>query len=394
MSKKLIKDIDNYLKKKQKGGKILGKGRDGVVVDPPKLCNKTMNPTNKVSKLINISDVTFDELNEYINEYKVGQQFRKIDPIFQHFLPGIDMCKFSSTDLDLSKELKNDIKNSEYKGIGNKIDLLNIVMKKGQDFKSINSLLKSKDLLKSMYYLLLGAKKSIYDLNTCLLDIKYPNLLYSSDDNNKKIYPVFIDFSNDFVINSSNKFDIFLNTFGGVTNYPIWPIELNILYLTQKYSSKVENNIKKKIKNHQIDEILIYIKKLLDEKNGLLKLYEKIMIFQIGLSYKETINLNETNIKITELLNNMTNVDITKRMDINDIIKYIDNIHKFKNNRNKLLINLKVKNNIKQKIVGLFQKKKKKSIQEKGNISVEKSTMSSSENSNYISSKKNLILKN
>ena len=39
--------MPNHTGKKQSGGKILGTGRDGCVVDPPLMCSSSMNKLNK-----------------------------------------------------------------------------------------------------------------------------------------------------------------------------------------------------------------------------------------------------------------------------------------------------------------------------------------------------------
>ena len=100
-------------KKTQKGGTVLGQGRDGCVIDPPIMCSSKMSALNKVSKLINISDITEHAYQEFINEYKSGQIFRKGDPNNYHFLPGIDMCEFDDSNVSLA--LKKDIKTCGYK---------------------------------------------------------------------------------------------------------------------------------------------------------------------------------------------------------------------------------------------------------------------------------------
>ena len=122
--------MSRYSRKKiknQTGGKVLGQGRDGLVVDPPIMCSSKMSALNKVSKLINISNITEHAYQDFINEYKSGHIFRNGDPNNFHFLPGIDMCEFD--DRNASIELKKDLKQGGYKK-GNKITyLLNILMK-------------------------------------------------------------------------------------------------------------------------------------------------------------------------------------------------------------------------------------------------------------------------
>ena len=159
-------------KKIQKGGTILGTGRDGCVIDPPLMCSSKVSSVNKVSKLIDTSSISDEEYDQFVGEYKVGQVFKKVDPYSQHFLPGIEMCDVVEDEISHIKPLMKDVKDCGYKKRNKKTYMLNIVMKKGKDFEKITRKLNKMDVLKSMAYLLNGALHSIYDLNTCLLDVK------------------------------------------------------------------------------------------------------------------------------------------------------------------------------------------------------------------------------
>ena len=360
--KKLLKKLRDYLKKQQKGGTILGKGRDGLVVEPAKLCSSNMIPDNKVSKLIDITEADSYEIENFIKEYKLGGIFRKYDKKNQYFLPGIDLCRITSQDADISQSLFEDIQNGyeDYDYINDKVELLNIVMKKGQDFKKITTTLSNKDLFKSIYYLIGGAHKCVFELNILLCDIKELNLLYSSDDNSKDIYPVFIDFSQDFVIRTIKEFMDFLSRYGRNTNY-IWPDEVNLLSIMMN-----DNNYKKQIlkglKTNNSDysssegkkkfnDIINYIENRISLPKGELFIYEKIMVYLIGMSYRRCLNEKQKNSKsVNKLLNAMTNLNIIERPTFKQVKDYIDKLYKFNNSRESVLIN-------KKSLIGKFVRK-------------------------------------
>ena len=360
--KKLLKKLRDYLKKQQKGGTILGKGRDGLVVEPAKLCSSNMIPDNKVSKLIDITESDAMEIQNYIKEYKLGGIFRKYDKKNQYFLPGIDLCRITNQDADLTQSLYEDIQigYDGYDHLNDQVDLLNIVMKKGQDFKKITKSLSNKDLFKSIYYLIGGAHKCVFDLNILLCDVKEYNLLYSSDDKSKDIYPVFIDFSQDFVIRSIKEFMHFLEGHGKSTNY-IYPDEVNLLsiMLDNTYKKEMLKGLKR---NHNSDyttnegkkkfnDIIDYIENRLALPKGELFIYEKIMVYLIGMSYRRCLNEKQKNSKsVNKLLNAMTNLNIIERPTFKQVKDYIDKLYKFNNSRESVLIN-------KKSLIGKFVRK-------------------------------------
>lgn len=362
----------NKKKKYQKGGKILGSGRDGAVADPPLLCSKQMNAINKVSKMINITNISQNQYNDYINEYKFGQIFRNIDPNNEFFLPGIDMCTFKDTDKGIPTQIKKDIKTAGYKVKGKPTHILNIVMKKGQDFLDITSKLSKENIFKSLAYLLEGAKHMIYNLNVCHFDVKYPNLLYSKDNNDDKIYPVYIDFSADFVIRDLKSFNNFLDGFGSATSYWIWPLEINALYYHLYYNMLSKHKRKKLLdglmNDHDIDlnnkndkllfdNIIKYSKKALKNKHDLLGLYNKIMVYEIGTAFMDSLKKSQlrNDKDIINILSSMMNIDVIYRPYISDVDDML-----------KKYISYTVRNDL---FIDLKKEKSKKDIQKKVNKS-------------------------
>jgi hypothetical protein len=348
---------------KQKGGKVLGQGSYGCVISPPILCSSKINKLNKVSKLINLTNASKAEYDEAINEYKSGEIFKKVDPNNMYFLPGIDLCEITDKDKNITKQNQKDIEKCGFKD-NKQTFLLNILMKKGDDFPKITKELNETNFLKSLAYVLNGANKSIYDLNICLLDIKGDNILYSKDDDSEEIYPVFIDFSDNFVIKSGDEFINFIRDFSPqLPYYPTWGLEISILFLdyfidnyyrnTKKYNKKRQNFYQEIWDYKKIDftvengknmykNILDYINKEIKTKRGFLGFFNKIMIYSIGVSYYESFMKSKikNNKYINDLLLSMMRENIIYRPYINDILSLIKSKIKYKT-REDLLISLK-----------------------------------------------------
>ncbi len=352
--------------KKQSGGKILGIGRDGCVVDPPLMCNSSMSKLNKISKLINVTDVSNSQYQDYVNEYKSGKIFRKYDPNNLHFLPGIDMCNVSESEQGVTKSMKKDIKKCGYKKKGKETYMLNIIMKKGQDFPKITQNLSEKDFLKSLAYILTGAKQCIYEMNILLLDIKGPNLLYSKDDGHDDIYPVFIDFSDDFVIKSKKGFLDFIKAFGrSLPYYDTWPFEILVLFYaefnakndqnTTKNANKINNyfddiqdfrgiDLDSKNGENMMNAVIEYVNNNTKTRKGLYGVYNKIMMYSIGKTYyRAFMNSKIKNNKdIEKILLGLTDEDIHSRFYADDALAAIGKHISWKN-RGQLLITPKSK---------------------------------------------------
>jgi len=353
--------------KKQSGGKILGTGRDGCVVDPPLMCSSTMSKLNKISKLINVTDVSSEQYQDYVNEYESGKIFRKHDPNNLHFLPGIDMCEIKENDKNVTKSMKKDIKDCGYKKRGKQTYMLNIIMKKGADFPKITENLSEKDFLKSLADILTGAKQCIYQMNILLLDIKGGNLLYSKDDGHDDIYPVFIDFSDDFVIKSKKDFLDFIKSFGKsqLPYYDTWSFEILALFYAEftarndvnttkngnminDYFDDIQYNrgidLDSQNGENMMDAVIKYVNDNTKTLNGLYGVYNKMMMYSIGKTYYRAFRNSKIRNKkdIEKILLGLIDEDIHSRFLADDALEAIGKQISWKN-RGQLLITPKSK---------------------------------------------------
>ena len=401
--------IDNFyiiiiynMKILHKGGKIIGKGGFGCVIEPPVLCKSDMDSINKVSKLINISEVSKDDYKEQLVEYDLGNFFRKHDPNFNYFLPGMDLCQINHNFISKNKKLKIDVKKCGFDR-GNKTRLLNIVMKKGHDFEKITKKLNLNQIYKSLSYLINSAIFSIYNLDTLLLDLKFLNLVYSSNKPDF-IHPVFIDFSPTYVVRSEDDFYQFIKKMGYITSYWILPIEINAIFY-KVFKNRISEEdlnifIREFYENHNIDLKLKkdreYIENIanftIDKyKNDLKYIYNKIFVYQIGLSFFDVLRdtkLYKTNPQLRNIIISMITRNIIKRPFLTDITKELKKHINYQNIEDLYIYKPNQMKKIKErkKILKILKNKNIKNI--KKNISNQNNTHQS--NNNIISLKSDI----
>jgi len=369
---KAVIEIVKPRRKTQKGGRVLGSGKDGCVIDPPIMCNSNMKSKNKVSKIMNIDyflndrgkqvKMTKKHIKSLRKEYDFGKIFRDIDPKSHYFLAGMDMCKKSFVIDKISEDLQDDLNRCKYDK-NKTLNAFNIIMKKGIDFKRILRRLKQDDVLKSLVYLLEGMKLLIKN-DILLLDIKGGNLLYSPDEViDKKAYPVFIDFSDDMVMKNKKDFKKWLEYFSyNLGTYSTWGFELYSIFYKNyiKLPKKKKLFSKKPIFNQQYldrfikdvnrdtgknlekdyKEISDYVLKVIDSKAYPI-IYEKIMIYSLGRSFISTYPYYkiENNKVLTDILFPMIDEDIRERPDINKLIKNIKKHISYKKREDLLIKN-------------------------------------------------------
>lgn len=333
----------------KKGGKVLGKGRDGCVIDPAILCSTKSNKdnySNQVSKLIDISGVPEYKIKDFVEEFISGDIFIKFDPNGENFLPGLEMCykKYHQ----LNKDQKKDIKECKYNKSPYGSTYINILLKKGFSFQKTTQKLNNDGFLRSLAYILLGVKTCIHDLNILLLDVKADNLLYSEDKDGK--FPVFIDFSNDFVITDQTRLIQFLNGFNQY--YDTWTLEMMIFFIKMMKARNNKKGIKKimediwryrgvdlnqsankkymkEITNSILKKTLLSQSKSITQKKNVNEFYEKQMCYAIGkiytTEYEQKIKKNPSfkNIKIEYILNNLITEGYHDRFIVDDALYYV-----------------------------------------------------------------------
>lgn len=89
----------------QKGGKILGYGAFGCVLEPNLKCKKR-DKTKYISKISIIEIDNYNDLESIEDEIKISEKVKKIDKKLKHFSPIINYCKL----IDKKKITREDIK--------------------------------------------------------------------------------------------------------------------------------------------------------------------------------------------------------------------------------------------------------------------------------------------
>lgn len=347
-----------------KGGKKLGEGGFGCVVEPYYPCSKKKSKIDVVSKLIVKDDKMIKEI---LDEYKISLKLKKIDPNNNYFLGGIEKC-----DIKFKKLKKEDINSCYILNEKNK-KYINIIMPKGEDFKNIIPNMTPKNVLISLKNLLKGAKL-LNEKGITFLDIKYENLLFvRNSDNKNEIHPVFIDFSKYFVIKNKKEFKKFLKLYKGSV-YQIWPVELLIFLFVMNDKTLKKNyiEIKKHFENMKIIESIVGFKPNVEAyynifkeelKNNYKLTLQRIMIYLIGMSFLDVININDKFLK--KILEIMTDNDFRRRKSVDELIKMINNKLKINSNskidisKDKSLNKMKKKTFRKKNLFNFFRNKKK-----------------------------------
>ena len=379
----------------QIGGRVLGIGADGCVLEPFMKCEKhsiNYEKDNFVSKIIDISDMKKSQYSEFIDEFKLGQKFKKIDPMSLYFLPGDELCIMDKN--KLTKEQKDDIVSCKLKYLSKLKEekkynkFINITMPRGYSPMDIFPKLNRIEMFQSLLHLVIGASRMIYENNMCMMDIKPDNILYKITKDIKGInlylHPVFIDFSSRFVIETPEKFEKFLEWSSRMSYYPILPPEILIYSIVQNFVNKNETSKFKKFQNEMYKYHGFTVSNKHDLKYGVgiynfinktprdkyYMLYDKFLVYQIGLVFKyllQDMKKDHTMIMFDYVVDLMTSQSMFERPSLDEVIELI-----FQKNKNKklksseikltenIIDKLKLKDNMKVYVEKLSNKKYKK----------------------------------
>ena len=299
--KKLKSGLCQIIKTKtKKGGKVIGKGSFGCVVEPAIRCNQDSNIENKVSKIgLNPQDNNQDEIN-------IGKNLKIIDPNKNFFIYVEEDCKIQKQEIDNTDFEKCKFKDYDF--------YHNVIMEKAHnDLEKFNQNHELNDtavasiilkLLKCME-ILLQNKYTYYDLkmlNVVVVKRKRGLLTTLLSHNNYEVY--LIDFGSDFMPENWKEYDEKITKHN--TMY-IWPSEV---YLQMKKWEKFLNND-------------INMKKFIKEsrKGNILEFSNKIMVYMIGEMFINSSQLRRT--KIYDIIVKMINKEPYERPNINQVRKLI-----------------------------------------------------------------------
>jgi serine/threonine protein kinase len=362
-----------YTKKKQTGGKKIGKGGVSCVIKPAISCNKTKKtPPNYISKIM--------KKHSFSNNYnKVNKKLKQIDikqKYYRYFLEKCVLTKANITNREykdikiINKVLEND--NNILSNLNNLEDL-QCKIEKNKSYINIIEKYAGDSLYKILQFKTLNINNNLNEIITNLLEglnLLHKNNIVHRDikiDNitiNKKFKATYIDFNNSFIISDINKISVIGNYSYNISlDYLIF-FYLYVLITKKNYkfnkkliniiskicNKKIKNSIKtlsninisftslisfntKKIKNININNnyninleklIKIVYKKFITLNNPLdyfkKKLVFKNDVYGLGIVFKiinnKLIN-GKNNIDITKfnkLLEGMTNINPNKRL--------------------------------------------------------------------------------
>jgi hypothetical protein len=191
--KKISKNKPKKLSKNNSNKhQVIKEVSEGCIINPNLTCSKKFDKKKYVSKLIDLSRFSKHEVNHIEIGIQINNYIKKFDPNHKFFLTLDDNCTIKNLDKSYNKifdKCKIDKKNN----------VLNMVYKKGIDFKKNIKDLSNKDITKVLYYLVKGLSLSFKKINIMIFDINEKNLLFMKDEKTNKYYPVFIDFKPEHV---------------------------------------------------------------------------------------------------------------------------------------------------------------------------------------------------
>jgi hypothetical protein len=306
--KKLKSGLCQIIKSKvKKGGKVLGRGSFGCVIEPAIRCNSDSNIKNKVSKIgLNSQDNNQDEID-------IGKNLKEIDPNNKFFIYVEEDCKIQKQDINSTDFEKCKFGDYDFYN--------NVIMEQGYfDLEKFNQNYELNDtsvasiilkLLKCME-ILLQNKYTYYDLKMLNIVVKQKKKLLTSlsSYNNYEVY--LIDFGSDFMPKTWGEYDEKITKHNTIY---LWPQE--VFLQMEKWQKFLNKNIsmQKFFKESRKDNIFVFS--------------NKIMVYMIGKMFNESKRLIQQlkKTKIFDIITKMTEQNPWERPNIDQARKLILEIY-------------------------------------------------------------------
>jgi hypothetical protein len=324
-SKKIPKNKSKKIPKNKH--EVIGQGSFGCVIDPIINCSKKFDKNKYVSKLVDIRSLSKKDVSFIKKEVSLNKYIKNYDPNHKFLLTLDDNCTIKDLDKSYYKifnkcgiQKKNNV-------------ILNMIYKKGVDFVKNIKNLTNKNITKVLYYLVEGLSFSLKKMNIILFDIHEGNLLFMKDEKTNKYYPVFIDFTPNYVYKNTphSVYEYFYNYyeyFVDMDDYSIETILFDVFtyYFTKKEGTKSQLSSISYFHNEKYDNEVyssIYNKyyKIITQKIGPKKkstFIEKILLFRLGYCFRFNKNFMKN-----KFLKMLYQIDITSLPDIDTLSKLL-----------------------------------------------------------------------
>jgi hypothetical protein len=291
--------------------KLIGSGAYGYVIEP------AIDDLKKVCKIIDITCVTKSQFKLYKSEIHLCKKLKLLDPHNETFLIPDTFEMYDETDetikkrISIDKTFENILKHMH--NFYPTFEFLSFTMERGEQFGKILSLaVDYNQIISILHYLLISIKKIVYEYQMCLMDIRPENILFLKNKYGD-YYPVFIDFTRQFVIDDKNTFGNFfyyVNNFI-IENNEYWPNDLlfyKLFYLGRSHKKNQYQELFRHLSHNYKDiDILEEIKKYKVLYTNAQYFHETIMIYSLG---KVFLNM----IKNKKLMHNKFLKNIFKKM--------------------------------------------------------------------------------
>ena len=295
--KKLKSGLSQIVKvkkpRKRKGGRVLGKGSYGCVIEPAIPCSTSNKLSNKVSK------IGLDPTEDNSDEVRMGNFLKGIDPKKKYFIYVEEACQIPKSAI-----IKEDFKTCKFE-VSEDDTYANILMDKGnmdlEKFKyevDLDDASVSRIILKILkcVEILLEHKVTYYDMKTLNVLIKPKSGIIRRllSSKKSKVYEAYlIDFGADFMPKSWVYFDPLLDF---NTKY-LWPRE--VYSQMEKFDRFMNPNTKKYI-----------------NKTNFFEFSNKVMVYMIGNMFHGYFKIKGT--KIAIIIKKMMNANAWERPNISE----------------------------------------------------------------------------
>ena len=288
--KKLKSGLPEIIRvKKQKGGKVLGKGSYGCVIEPAIPCSKKLKE-NVVSK------IGLDPDERDYDEFNIGKKLSKIDPESKYFVYVTESC-----DIPRSAINDADFKKCKFE-LGKEYQ--NMIMEKGSmNFHELKSVKKDDDIFKKILIKMIESCILLMKNGLTHYDIKSLNIIIKKISADKNEYESFmIDFGSTFMPQNWDDFGIIVD----INDRYLWPIE--VYSMMDSYKKFYTDRVKKYVTI-----------KFLKGNKGFMDFSDKVMSYMIGIMFINNFKDN----KLKSVIEKMVKPHPDERITLKEALKLI-----------------------------------------------------------------------
>jgi len=315
--------------RKQKGGKIIGKGFTATIISPAiKIKGKY---GNKVSKIFDVSKNGKSDMDTVFKEYELANIIHENDPTNTLFIGAIAIEIIENNKTVLSKQNKEDLKKI-FGRIPPRGTAINMVMEKGYDFRKIIKQLTKEDVIKTLLYLLNTISNMSDIMKIGHADLHIGNIMFAKSSKNK-IHPVIVDFTPKFIFLTKKDYKNLVKDRWTEVLYPKFHLDFPALH-TALYGKTITETTKKNLKEfHNMSEKdfkkIVKFMKNIDSERGYKILINKMMMLYVAKAFRYNKHITSDK-KLSKIIKKMLDVNPITRLTSIRATEMLKKIHPYK----------------------------------------------------------------